>query len=542
LKEIPDHFAEFFRNSTTLNGDTVTNFVYQVGDGNGDHGFWRSPEDDNDSWTRGALSTTNGASDIAAQYAAALALNYINFGNEDDLKYAKALYNFSIKYNTITSAPGFYDSQSLDDDQCWAAGWLYLATEDGYYKNECTSRRPGNIYWYNGWDNGALQANMIYGYITNDWSTARNYLISQCYGTEYKFTNDWGSARYNAELQFCALVATNHNVVDLTDWSRNQMDYLIGNKGVGSAPARCFVVGFADNSVKYPHHRGASGFSSVNEFNSSGGAYGSNGHTLTGALVGGPTDANGSYTDSVKDYQANEVALDYNAGLVGAAAGLYAMYGTGSTVPVEQIPEVKGGVTDPEPSVTGTGTTATKKPIVTTATTSAVITADSIKITVGKTHNYNTDEQWEKWYWRELGVSPKDKVTKVEIEISAVNGDIGVYQGAFGTMPRVGDWMQKDISTNLGSSGVLTWEFSSSESDALNYDDGMLQLGTWCGNSGSFVIDSITIYKESTEEITTTKPETTTQKSETTTTKKSETTTKKSETTTNQSDPTKKKE
>ena len=34
----------------------------------------------------------------------------------------------------------------------------------------------------------------------------------------------------------------------------------------------------------------------------------------------------GSYTDSQSDYQCNEVALDYNAGLVGAAAALYLVH------------------------------------------------------------------------------------------------------------------------------------------------------------------------------------------------------------------------
>ena len=49
-----------------------------------------------------------------------------------------------------------------------------------------------------------------------------------------------------------------------------------------------------------------------------------------GALVGGPKDAGGSYNDSRSDYICNEVSCDYNAGLVGAAAGLYTIYKTGS--------------------------------------------------------------------------------------------------------------------------------------------------------------------------------------------------------------------
>ena len=41
-------------------------------------------------WDHGSsetYSTTDGASDIAAQYAASLAQSYLNFGNEEDLKY-----------------------------------------------------------------------------------------------------------------------------------------------------------------------------------------------------------------------------------------------------------------------------------------------------------------------------------------------------------------------------------------------------------------------------------------------------------------------
>lgn len=44
-----------------------------------------------------------------------------------------------------------------------------------------------------------------------------------------------------------------------------------------------------------------------------------------GALVGGP-GADGTYKDDQADYNCNEVALDYNAGLVGAAAGLYLVH------------------------------------------------------------------------------------------------------------------------------------------------------------------------------------------------------------------------
>ena len=50
-------------------------------------------------------------------------------------------------------------------------------------------------------------------------------------------------------------------------------------------------------------------------------------HILYGALVGGPSSANDAYTDDRTNYQINEVALDYNAGLTGALARLVAEFG-----------------------------------------------------------------------------------------------------------------------------------------------------------------------------------------------------------------------
>ncbi len=500
LKEITDHFAEYFKNSTTLNGSSVSNFVYQVGNGDADHAVWCAPENDNNNATRTIYSTSNGASDIAAEYAAALALNYINFKNEEDLKYAKALYEFSVKYNSIATdgCNGFYSSTSLDDDQSWAAGWLYLATNDSYYKDQCVSKRP-EAYWFNNWDNVAVGANCVYGYITGDWSKALGFLRGECHGDSFKVPNEWGSARHNVELQFNALVVSRHANFDLSSWAKGQMEYIMGNKGVGNAPARCFVVGFTDNSVKYPHHRGASGFTSISQFNNSGSEYSSSGHTLTGALVGGPTDTNGSYVDSVKDYQANEVALDYNAGLVGAAAGLYALYGTGSVDPVESIPEIKNDVTDPTPGPVQTTISTSSTPVVTTTTTAAPnieVIPGVNKITVNQTHYSN--EQWDSWYWHELGINSTDKVTKVEVAISGINGSIGQWQGAFGTTSSTGNWIQTDnLTYNFDNSGIVTWEVSDADSAVINYNSGELRFGTWYCSGGDFTIDSITIYKES---------------------------------------------
>lgn len=94
-----DRFCKLFKDSTTLSDSgEVTSLVYEMGDDGKDHDEWLPPELMGSYGSDQTYSTTNSASNVAAQYAAALAQNYINFGDEEDLKYATALYNFATKY------------------------------------------------------------------------------------------------------------------------------------------------------------------------------------------------------------------------------------------------------------------------------------------------------------------------------------------------------------------------------------------------------------------------------------------------------------
>ena len=310
LKDITDYFAKFFRDSTTLSGNSVSNFVYQIGDGNADHAEWCAPEVQS-SASRKTYSTSSGASDIAAAYSAALAAHYVNFGNAEDLKYAKALFEFSTKYNQCAKdgASDFYNSFDYYDDQAFAAGWLYLATNDSTYKtflntfmnssNKGSSGLSGcqwGVYSTLSWNNVSMGAAILQAEITkssSDWNKVTAYIDNHG-GTSssYYFETKWGSARYNTAQQFAAILASKYGAKDYYSWSKGQMDYILGNKGVGSASATCFVVGLTDNSAKYAHHRAASGYSSFDEMGKNS-QYSSNGHVLVGALVGGPLDANG---------------------------------------------------------------------------------------------------------------------------------------------------------------------------------------------------------------------------------------------------------
>ena len=468
LQALTDRFCDFFKASTKLSGDTVTSFCYQVGVGQADHDVWCSPESQNDQSLRTAYWTSDDASDIAAEYAAALAVNYINFGNAEDLKYAKALYNYSIKTNKANcpEAENFYRSYDYYDDQAWAAGWLYLATKDSTYSsfldkfmNDTNAGKSGQsgckwgVYSTMCWNNVSLGAAILQSEITGDamdWAKVTTYLNGKCTSeSTYYCESDWGSARYNTALQMAALATTKYSAksgMDYSSWCKAQMGMILGNnpKNVN------FVVGMDSNSAKYPHHRAASGYQSFDEMKGRT-DYSSNGHTLVGALVGGPADSNFTYTDSVNDYQANEVALDYNAGLVGAAAGLYSIYKTGSVD--SSIEGVSGSIV----TTTKATTTTTNKPVTTTttqATTKRNITTTTIATAApsgGKTANITTGTQvgtdGDKQMYAEFAPNgAKTATLYYKVKTSDTNSS-----GAFGTW--TGSWVQEDFDVTVGANG-----------------------------------------------------------------------------------------
>ena len=476
LQALTNRFCDFFKASTKLSGDTVTSFCYQVGVGQADHDVWCSPESQNDQSLRTAYWTSDDASDIAAEYAAALAVNYINFGNAEDLKYAKALYNYSIKTNKANcpEAANFYNSYDYYDDQAWAAGWLYLATNDSTYSsflnkfmNDTNAGKSGQsgckwgVYSTMCWNNVSLGAAILQSEITGDamdWAKVTTYLNGKCTSeSTYYCESNWGSARYNTALQMAALATTKYSAksgMDYSSWCKAQMGMILGNnpKNVN------FVVGMDSNSAKYPHHRAASGYQSFDEMKGKT-DYSSNGHTLVGALVGGPADSNFTYTDSVNDYQANEVALDYNAGLVGAAAGLYSIYKTGSVD--SSIEGVSGGAVVTTATTKGTTTTTTGKTTATTKkTTTTTTTKATQKTTVttttvpggsGKTANISTGTQTgtagDKQAYAEFAPNgAKTATLYYKVKTSDTNSS-----GAFGTW--TGTWEQEDFEVTVGANG-----------------------------------------------------------------------------------------
>ena len=455
LQVITDYFCDFFKRSTKLSGSSVSNFLYQKGDGNEDHAYWGAPEKQGGG--RKMFWTSNSASDIAADYAAALALNYINFGNKEDLTYAEALYNFSTQHNKCESngPTGFYlaNGCSPTDEQANAAGWLYIATNNEKYKNDCASKQQQYLGWCDGWDNRGLGAACVYSHITGDWSKVKSFIGGYTGSSSYLCMDDWGSARLNCSMQMSALVVSKNANAGYENWAKGQMDYILGNNQFNT----CFVTGFASNSAKNTHHRAASGYQGYEgEYGFSTGTktyHPTNGKVLIGALTGGPNKA-GQYSDVIDDYQCNEVAVDYNAGLVGAAAGLYHFYKTGKTdSSITGVDKIYSGGGSTTPGTTapsnpgGTTTKTTTKPPSNTTTTPAgngekVLLPDDMKVGVeegddGEMNNY---------------AEFNAKGYKTATLYYTVNTNDLESSGGFGTW--TGEWEQEDFNVAVKNGKV----------------------------------------------------------------------------------------
>ncbi len=95
LKKITDYFCDYFRRCTVYDeSGKVIAFCYQVGEGNSDHSIWSAPESQTLNRPAYFADASNPATDEVSVAIAALAINYINFKNADDLKVAKDLFTF----------------------------------------------------------------------------------------------------------------------------------------------------------------------------------------------------------------------------------------------------------------------------------------------------------------------------------------------------------------------------------------------------------------------------------------------------------------
>ena len=162
----------------------------------------------------------------------------------------------------------------------------------------------------------------------------------------FSMLNEYGSARYNTAAQLCCLVyakeAKGHeeknDPMRFADWAKGQMEYIMGKNPMN----RPYIVGWSPTAASHPHHRAAHGSKDLNMDHPENQV-----HVLWGALVGGP-DAGDWHRDITKDYVYNEVAVDYNAAVVGACAGLYYFYGDETMKNQENFPPPESSYKTPE--------------------------------------------------------------------------------------------------------------------------------------------------------------------------------------------------
>ena len=352
LLEILKWFGDYFIKCTFLDGSgKAFAYCYQVGEGGPDHSKWRAPELDTTSTvSRKAyfVTSSNKSSDQCYEAAAALDSAALIFKDYDAdysaklIKYAKALYQFGKDCGgqiTNEACSGFYNSESWQDDMAWAACWMFLATGDSSYKSDALQCKE-YCGWFHSW------AKVMLGYFeianeigitpsTGNISTELNNLKnSYTKSSGYICGTDWGSARYNTAWNLAALAYINSSgSTDLLPSVTQQMEYLLGKNNNGLS----YLIGYGSKYPQFPHHRGSAQNLSTSESTDK------QKYVLWGALVGGP-DGNGTYLDITDKYQYSEVAIDYNAAMVGALAGMYKFAGSGdSTRDLSGISEINAG-------------------------------------------------------------------------------------------------------------------------------------------------------------------------------------------------------
>jgi endoglucanase len=337
----------------------------QEGNGQTDHAWWGSAEVNPLARPSYKIDESCPGSDLAGESAAALASASIAFKPTDPaysstlITHAKQLYEFADTFrgkysDCIKDAASYYNSWSgYNDELVWAAIWLYRATGDATYLAKAESAYAGlatepqsttrSYKWTIAWDDKSYGAYVLLAKLTGkqqyiaDANRWLDYFTTGVNGSKITYSpggeayvDSWGSLRYAANTAFVALDYSDWLKSSGTDTTRASTYHDFGvqqiNYALGSNPAkRSYMIGFGTNSPKNPHHRTAHGTWA----NNLDGPPAQSRHLLVGALVGGPSapDDGASYVDTRNNYTQNEPALDYNAGLTGALARLYAEFG-----------------------------------------------------------------------------------------------------------------------------------------------------------------------------------------------------------------------
>lgn len=356
LKYFTDYFLKSHPDANT--------FYYQIGDGTEDHNYWGPPElQSEDRPTVCVANENNPASDVLGETAAALAIMYLNYKDIDStyankcLQAAKELYIMGTSNRGEGDGQHFYRSTSIYDDLAWGAVWLNIATGESSYINDAkefivirneSGDDPFAKRWTMCWDDMYVPALVKLAEVTgeqiykNGVENNLNYWMNEIETTPggLKYLNYWGVLRYAAAASMVAGIYYKQNPNQgYLDLLKSQIDYILGD----NPEKMSYVVGMGNKWTQHPHHRAAQGaLGYADNANTAPAKY-----LLLGALIGGP-DVNDIFIENVHEYQYTEVAIDYNAGFVGALAAVVKHYGDLDIPDVTQTP-----TQEPTPTPTG---------------------------------------------------------------------------------------------------------------------------------------------------------------------------------------------
>ena len=351
--------------------------VGTIGKDGFDHSWWGSPE----IYLRKMKLVTGdderpydeiNASSTVALCASALAAGYLIFKDSKYLSHAKSLYDLadSVRSNGKQGmAKSYYPATDFYDELFYAANWMYMATGDQKYLDECEKdfipefpleqqSSTRKFTWGFCWDDHSQAAALLYAINTGDeeWIEQVHrhleYWTTGYDGKQVGYTPDgmawlfqWGATRHAANTAFLAIIAADKLFKDNDElynkyktFAKTQMDYFFGNNKLGLS----YVLGMGEKNPKSVHHRGASGihddsWTALGTDATDGNHQTEYAHILYGALEGGP-NKDGSFTDKVSAYENTEVAIDYNAGFTAALCAMIKDYG-GSVLKDFPVPE-----------------------------------------------------------------------------------------------------------------------------------------------------------------------------------------------------------
>ncbi|KNC96562.1 uncharacterized protein SPPG_08149 [Spizellomyces punctatus DAOM BR117] len=317
-------------------------------------------------YCEGSATLNKGCSDIAGDYASALAAASLALKPVDEafaarcLEMAKTIYDFAMRYLNSYNASVFddfgwanykqwYPSYGYYDELSLASVLLHLATNDATYLTQ-SQQHLAKIDGYSeySWSDKGIAAAILLHKLTKDAAlatTIRTFFTAWLPGGKVKrtprglvFYMQWGALRYATNVAFIALVHADFLeknagdqafVTQLRNFAVQQINYILGDCG------RSWIPGFGENYPKLPYHKGSyNAYIDYPMRGQSNNVIGDdfltsttpNRFILYGALVGGP-EATDAYVDNRQNYEYTEVTQDYNAAFTGALAGLVSLYG-----------------------------------------------------------------------------------------------------------------------------------------------------------------------------------------------------------------------